>query len=269
MNEVLKLPYSVIDSKFDLTTPQSNFFLFLLKQYDLQKRSDYNDNSEVKKVIIKKEDYKLFVGKKTFQTTNGIRKFLYELRNKPFITDSEKEIFCGGFIGDFKVIKECETIEINMSSSVLFHMHSLYKNTNYTYLGLNEVFSLETNYSFKFYMLFKKNDFRGEFSIPLDDLREYLNLNGDKAKYPDYFMMKKRVIQVAVNELIEKKIFDVEFEEIKSGKAVTGIKFKIKYLNRQKEKDILNNKKLKGTVPTITEDDFKKGEELLKDLYNN
>ncbi|WP_338152152.1 hypothetical protein [Clostridium botulinum] len=70
------------------------------------------------------------------------------------------------------------------------------------------------------------------------DIAEFKNSIGlDKDQYPRFYDLKKRVLLVAQKELKEKTDISFDFEKIKTGHKLTGIKF---YITKNKEDKLLD-----------------------------
>lgn len=92
----------------------------------------------------------------------------------------------------------------------------------FTSLRLSQVANLKSIYSIRlleFLMQFKST---GKFIIELDRFKERL---GIEKEYKRFFDLKKRVIDVAVKELIEKSSLVITWKAIKSGKMIRQLEF--------------------------------------------
>ncbi len=99
--------------------------------------------------------------------------------------------------------------------------------TKFTYFSLMEFVSLKTMYSKRLFILLKQFRTTGYRRISVEAFREYMG--ADDKTYKDYAQLKRRVLLLAVNELVEKNyIKGLRIEEIKgnSSKKVEGLLFK-------------------------------------------
>lgn len=82
-----------------------------------------------------------------------------------------------------------------------------------------------------------------EEQIPLEDLKEILGL--EKEKYQLTSGFKRRIIKPACKEIEEITPFDIEYIDVKKGKAVSAFRFSFRYnYERAKEYDIADYKKI-------------------------
>jgi len=109
--------------------------------------------------------------------------------------------------------------------------------SNYTQYQLKNVLRFKSTYSFRFYELLKQIESLNEEDkiFLIDDLRFYLGI--DKELYSQYGDFKKRVVIPAQKELIEKTDLIFDFEEIKTQKKVSKLKFFIKFNPISKEEN--------------------------------
>lgn len=93
----------------------------------------------------------------------------------------------------------------------------------FTTYQLENVVRLASVYSIRIYELLKRYEFQGKMTFTLDELRQYLAI--EQEKYKMYGHFKKRVLQSSFDEINKKTDLRYAFQEIKSGKKVTAIRF--------------------------------------------
>ncbi len=96
----------------------------------------------------------------------------------------------------------------------------------FTKYRISYIIHLRSTYSIRIYELLKRFEHVGEASFELDKLKYILGVNLDEYKFYNHF--KEKAILVAQKELFEKTDLAFAFEEIKSGKKVSEIRFIIK-----------------------------------------
>ena len=96
---------------------------------------------------------------------------------------------------------------------------------NYTQYHIENIKPLKSEYSIRIFELLKRNAFKKKkITISIKELRKMFGLENS---YTDYNMFKKRVIEKAKLELKEHCEIYFEYREIKTGRKVTAIEFKI------------------------------------------
>jgi plasmid replication initiation protein len=117
--------------------------------------------------------------------------------------------------------------EVTLTFSSYLKPYMLKLNQLYTQYKLSNVLLMKSKYSPKIYEILKSNEFKKQkfIEIEVDRLRKMFKAEDI---YPLYADFKRHVIQKTQKEL--KKYTDIafDFEEIKTGRKVTSIKFIIK-----------------------------------------
>lgn len=97
---------------------------------------------------------------------------------------------------------------------------------NYFMLSVEEVISLHSTYAIRIYQTLKtkQNMDKQEFIYTLAELKQFLNISN---KYKQYGHFKQFVLEIAKEQINSSSAsqFNIDFEEIKTGRAVTSIKF--------------------------------------------
>jgi hypothetical protein len=97
---------------------------------------------------------------------------------------------------------------------------------HFTKYYIGYVVHLRSTYSIRIYELLKRFENLGEVSFEVDRLKNTLGVDHDEYKLYGHF--KNKVVLVAQKELHEKTDITFAFEETKTGKKITGIRFVIK-----------------------------------------
>jgi len=122
---------------------------------------------------------------------------------------------------------------IKLSFSPKLKPYLLQLKRAYTSYRLSNILSIKSAYAIRLYELMKKWQHVGTWEIPVESLRE--KLGAITKTYSLYGNLKNRVIVPSVKEVNEKTDVHVEFKEIRKGRKVVKIEFKIKHC---KEKEI-------------------------------
>ena len=108
---------------------------------------------------------------------------------------------------------------------------------NFTKYQLENVLSLSSFYAIRIYELCKQYEKIKERIIEVEKLKEILKIQD---KYKLYGHFKKKVLDIAKREINEKTDINISFEEIKTGRKITSIKFLIE--KKEKEIEKVENK---------------------------
>lgn len=114
---------------------------------------------------------------------------------------------------------------VNLSFDPLLKPHLLQLKGNFTSCKLAMMLSFKSQYTMRVYNFLKQYEDFKEREIELDELREILGLRKDlHIKYKDF---KKNVLNPTQKELSEKADLYFEFDEIKYGRRVGAIRFRL------------------------------------------
>lgn len=96
----------------------------------------------------------------------------------------------------------------------------------FTAFKLENILYLNSSHAIKIYQLLAQYKKIGEREITLDALRSILGISELKA-YSAYGSIKRRILEISKREINEKTDLTVSYKEIKAGRKVIAIKFKI------------------------------------------
>ncbi len=164
----------------------------------------------------------------------AIRKLLTRL----IIIRTEQTVLATTFLSSAEYFKNT-TIELSFDKKLKPYLLQL-KN-NFTMYQFENVIALSSVYAIRIYELCKQYQKIKERIIEIEDLKEILEI---KKKYKKYNDFKKYVLEIAKREINEKTDINISFEEIKTGRKVSAIRFLIsakKEIKAIKNKEIIEN----------------------------
>ena len=226
---------TLVQAKYDLTFLQNKVFLLML--YEFQKTK-----SKGLKILIKRSEFKKLSSRRNDTTQSGLEKVFSDLRKKPiyFYESKNGSERWGeyGFISGYEYVKDEDSFLIKADERV-YGLVQNYLDNGYTPNNLSILLNLSNYYAQRFYDLIRLwSGTKSVIEYRIDKLKEYLGLEG---KYKDYSTFKRRVIKPAIKELVEKKVFKIDFEEVKEGRKIVALRFTVVDLDRRayfKEPDV-------------------------------
>lgn len=147
-----------------------------------------------------------------------------------------------------KYIDGTGMVDAQLSEAMIPFLLNLKK--NFTQYKLTMLLSFKSQYTLRLYMLLKQkrdhNPHTKEYTFELDELRKILGVSieaipkrdkFDKPQaavelYPEYRDFKRRVLEVAQKELAAKADIGFEYEEIRHGRRVTALIFRVSLIQR-------------------------------------
>ncbi|MBM7835627.1 replication initiation protein [Clostridium sardiniense] len=252
-NNLVSKSNDLINQKYDLSLNEQKIILTLASMVQP------NDNNfKIYKMEIK--DLADLFEIKDKSIYRKIREIIKNLKNKGFTIEREN-----GNILDINWLSSAEYftgkgyVELELSSKLRPYLLQLKK--IYTSYKLENILSLKSKYSIRIYEILKSNEFKKEIIIDLLEIKDKLCVN--EKSYDIYQNFKNRVIIKSQKELKEKTDIEFEFEEIKTGRKVTALKFYIKENEKNKSKnnfekiEKIKDKKEKDMIQNEEEKDMK------------
>ncbi len=103
----------------------------------------------------------------------------------------------------------------------------------FTSYRLDNALSLSSKYSIRIYEKLKCNEFKKSFIWSVENIKEDLILK--QKSYKLYSNVKQKIILIAIDDINKNTDIKVRFEEIKTGRKITAIKFYIKENSKNKQ----------------------------------
>jgi len=128
--------------------------------------------------------------------------------------------------GDMIIKHETKQIKYKLGEVFVEYFTGICR--DYFMLSVDEVIGLNSTHAIRIYQLLKtkQNMDKKEFVYALDEIKKQLNIDKKYTLYGDF---KRKVLELAKSQInaSEASQFNIDYEEIKTGKAVTSIKFHI------------------------------------------
>lgn len=216
-NYIVKKSNTLIYASYDLSLQEQKIVLSIASTVS-------PDDDDFKEYEFKIKDFNDLVEIKNKNSYTELKQSTKNLMRKPF-----------------EIKEEGKTIQVNWFSSITYKdgegliifkfdsalkPYMLHLKELFTSYKLGNVLSLKSKYSIRLYEIMKSYEFRNEWVI---DLEEFKSLVGASEKsYSVYQNVKNKIIIQAQKELAEKTDIRFDFEEIKKGRKVGTLKFKIR-----------------------------------------
>jgi len=224
---VTKSNYFIMNSSYDLSLEEQKIILTLASMVQ-------PTDEEFKPYTFKINEFMELLGVDTKTKYTEIPKITKELMKKVFEIEEGKKVIQVAWLSSVVYEKGTGMVELEFSPRLKPYMIKL--GTVFTQYKLANILSMRSKYSPRIYEILKCNEFKkqGYIEIELEDLRRILSADN---VYPLYNDFKRFVIQRTQKEL--KKLSDInfDFEEIKTGRKVTSLKFYIHSIKKNDQKN--------------------------------
>lgn len=217
---------TLITSNYDLSLEEQRIILTLASTVQPTDEDFKPYNFSIK-------DFMELLGVEDKRKYSKIPKITKELMQKVLEINQGDDIIQVAWLSSAHYRKGTGTVELEFSPKLKPFMLGLKE--FYTSYRLKNVLELKGKYSIRMYEILKSNEFKKVAEIKIDELRKILK--ADKGSYLIYQNFKNRIIIQAQRELKEKTDISFDFDEIKTGRKVTSLKFYIKSNEKSKIKE--------------------------------
>lgn len=220
---IVKQDYQLVNAKYKLTTAEIRFVMIALTQLE-------NDDTEFKEYEIKVSELEEKL--QTEQNETRLKQFAKKLLSKPLEVPTEDGFIVANWFADVEYIKGQSKFKVSFSKKLIPYLLELKK--RYVSYNLKNILPLTSSYSIRIYQMLKEYEKLKIRYIKVDEMMDILQVPNS---YKIYDNFKRKVLQVAEKELLEHCDIFFEYEEIKEGKRVNEILFRIKKNHWIGEKD--------------------------------
>ena len=140
------------------------------------------------------------------------------------------------WVSQAKYLDDEAIIEIMLTPAVvkeITRIDAIEAKTLFTKFALEQVASMKSVYSVRLYELLNQWRQAKKVSFDLDVFRGQLGVEDTEYKAMSDF--KRRVLDLAVNEINEKSDLKISYEQVKKGVVIVGFKFKVLAKNQPKK----------------------------------
>ena len=182
-------------------------------------------------ILIQVRDFCRFFGMSEGDGYNQVKEATTRLLTRQFtwrdtfVSDSGKrsiQVTTSNWISERSYIDNEGIVKIIFTPAVIRQITRI--DTEFLKYEIKQITKLGSSYSIRIYELLAQYKTIGERSCLISDLREILQLG---EKHSAYGHLKSKVLMPAVDEINEKTDLSVCLEEEKTGRKITGLKFKI------------------------------------------
>jgi len=235
----------LIEANYKLTLQEQKIILILASQIN---KDDENFRSNIFKV----EDLAKILNLKTKSFYSDLKNLTERLLSRVIKIKEPDGLLQISWLSSAKYYDNEGKVELSFDKKLTPYLLQL--KTHFTKLSLKKLINLESIYAVRIYEICKQYENMGQIIITIKELKEILQIK-DKKSYKLYSNIKLRVLLVAQKEINEKTDLKIDFEEIKTGRKITGLKFIIKNQNeiniKQVEEELQENQ---PQIPVLSVD---------------
>lgn len=214
---VKKSNYFIMNSSYDLSLEEQKLVLTLASMVQ-------PEDEDFKPYKFKINEFMQLLGVDTKTKYTVVPNITKELMKKVFEIEEDDTIIQTAWLSSAIYKKGSGMVELEFSPRLKPYMVKL--NTMFTQYKLANILSMKSKYSPRIYEILKCNEFKkqGYIEMEVEELRKLLKADNI---YPLYADFKRNVLLQTQKELNKLTDISYEFEEIKTGRRVTALKFYI------------------------------------------
>lgn len=245
---VTKSNYFIMNSSYDLSLEEQKLILTLASMVQ-------PSDEEFKPYKFKISEFIELLGVENQAKYTETPKITKELMKKVFEIQEGNKLIQTAWLSSAMYEKGTGYVELTFSPYLKPYMLKL--SSMFTQYKLANILSMKSKYSPRIYEILKCNEFKkqGYIEIEVKELRKLLKVDNI---YPLYADFKRRVLQQAQKELKRLSDISFEFQEIKTGRTITSIRF---YINA-------NRKKVIDEIAATTSSDSQHIQQSIDDIDN-
>lgn len=211
---IVKQDYHLVNAKYKLNTNEIKFIMTVLAQID-------SDDLEFKEYEIKVSDLETRLQSK--QNETHLKQFAKKILSKPLEVPTNDGWIVFNWFSKIQYVRGHSKFIVRIDKDLKPYLLELKE--RFVKYNLSYILPLTSNYSIRIYQLLKEYEKLTRRTFTVLELQELLQVPKSLTRYDNF---KRKVLQVAEKELIENCDIFFEFEEIKEGRKIIELLFRIK-----------------------------------------
>ena len=235
---------SLVMGNYDMTAIEQKLLLILLSTIK-------KDDEELKTISFRVRDLADLMGITPYSLYRDLKKICKSIVGKMVeLQNKQGDWIVFNIISYAKYRQSKGVVELKLNNDAKPYVLKLKE--LFTAFKLEQVLDLESKYAIRIYQITKSNIYKKTFVLELETLKKQLKLT--QKSYSLYGNIKKKVIEPALAEINEKTDISLSYEEIKIGRKVEMLKFKVS----QKKNNPVKIKPITKSNNKVSESNFKK-----------
>ena len=208
---------SLVMGNYDMTAIEQKLLLILLSTIK-------KDDEELKTISFRVRDLADLMGITPYSLYRDLKKICKSIVGKMVeLQNKQGDWIVFNIISYAKYRQSKGVVELKLNNDAKPYVLKLKE--LFTAFKLEQVLNLESKYAIRIYQITKSNIYKKTFVLELETLKKQLKLT--QKSYSLYGNIKKKIIEPALAEINEKTDISLSYEEIKIGRKVEMLKFKV------------------------------------------
>jgi len=212
----------LIEANYKLTLQEQKLILTLARKIT-------KEDNNFKKCVFTVEKLSDILGLEKKGYYSELKEITKSLISRVIQIEEHDGLLQVSWLNSAKYYENKGIVELSFSNDLKPYLLQL--GEHFTKLEFKQLVNLSSVYAIRIYELCKQYEKIKERTIEIEKLKIMLGI--EKTEYKLYGDFKKRVLEIAKREINEKTDINIDFEEIKTGRKVTSIKFLIEKQEEQ------------------------------------
>ena len=211
---IVKQDYRLVNARYKLNTSETKFIMATLAQINM-------DDTAFKTYEIKVSELEKQL--QAEQNETRLRQFAKQLMSKPVEVPTDTGWIVFNWFSKIQYVRGESKFIVRIDGDLKPYLLELKE--RFVKFNLQYILPLSSNYSIRIYQLLKEYENLTRRTFTVDELQDLLQV---PKSYKLYSKFKQGILQVAERELIDHCDIFFEYEEVKKGKKVNELHFRIK-----------------------------------------
>jgi len=212
---IVKQSYELNNARYSLTAVETDIIMRMIAEVK-------NEDEDFKPYRFKVSELEMKMGKQL--NRNTIKSIADGIARKPIRIDKGKGSFLTiGWVSSFEYYAEKGEIELCFDPKLKPYLLKL--NSHFATADIRQIFQLSSEYAKRIYTIFKQWQQVGKYSVEVAEWQKILEVPKSMLNYADF---KRKVIEIAKEQINKNTDLHVEYKEIKTGRKITHLEWTIK-----------------------------------------
>lgn len=210
----------LIEARYELSLLEQKIILYAITKLD-------REQGQFNVISLELSEFMELIGT-TGERYTEIREVVTKLMSKQVRIKAEGRDLVANWVSSIEYIEGNGTVEIEFSVKLTPYLLQL-KN-KFTRYQLKNILYLKNKYSIRIYELLKAFEGLGKKDFTLEELKQILSCEDS---YADFRNFDRLVLSKTKQEINQHTDLDIDYEKVKRGRKVTGIRYSIQNKDSQ------------------------------------
>jgi len=212
---IVKQSYELNNARYSLTAVETDIIMRMIAEVK-------NEDEDFKPYRFKVLELEKKMGKQLDR--RNLKLIADGIARKPIRIDKGKEGFLTiGWVSSFEYFAKTGEMELCFDPKLKPYLLKL--QSHFATSDIRQIFQLSSEYAKRIYTIFKQWQQIGKYTVEVSEWQNILEVPKSMLNYADF---KRKVLEVAKDQINKNTDLQVDYEEIKTGRKVTHLVWTIK-----------------------------------------